>query len=365
MIMFFISFVQTLSFVVIGNAILEIHGMNMAYFLVLFSTSCFANMLGLNISASFRNAVTIYILIPFLIIPQLLLSGVIVEFDKLNPGFSSDEYVQITGEIMASKWAYEALAVHQFKNNRYQDDLFQLEKEVSQATFRKDYWIPELTKKVISTRSLLNADSTDDAKLKKQINLIRNEIERGNSFNPENAFDKVDQLTVDAINLDLLSELRTYLDQLSRYYVKKRNAIDMQKDRLIASKVKTPQERDAFNELRDDYYNESLGDLVLNSADFYRIIERNGKLIQRLHPIYQDPTGSSLLRSHFFAPRKVLFGQYVDTYWANLIVIWLMSIFLMATLYFNALSNLLRLLEILSEKWGPVLFKLNPFNKKG
>ena len=364
MIMFFISLIQTLSFVLIGNAILEIQGMNMAYFLVLFSTSCFANMLGLNISASFRNAVTIYILIPFLIIPQLLLSGVIVEFDKLNPGFSSDEYVPITGEIMASKWAYEALAVHQFKNNRYQDDLFEFEKEVSQATFRKDYWIPELKKKVISTRSLLSADSTNEQKLKKQITLIRHEIERENEFNPQNAFEKVDKLTVDAIDLEVLSELRTYLDQLSRYYVKKRNTIDMQKDRLIASKVKTPQERDAFNKLRDDYYNESLGDLVLNSADFYRIIERNGKLIQRLHPIYQDPTGSFLLRSHFFAPRKVLFGQYVDTYWANIIVIWLMSIFLMVTLYFDALSKLLRLFEILAEKWAPVILKLNPFNKK-
>ena len=302
--------------------------------------------------------------IPFLIIPQLLLSGVIVEFDKLNPGFSSDEYVPITGEIMASKWAYEALAVHQFKNNRYQDDLFEFEKEVSQATFRKDYWIPELKKKVISTRSLLSADSTNEQKLKKQITLIRHEIERENEFNPQNAFEKVDKLTVDAIDLEVLSELRTYLDQLSRYYVKKRNTIDMQKDRLIASKVKTPQERDAFNKLRDDYYNESLGDLVLNSADFYRIIERNGKLIQRLHPIYQDPTGSFLLRSHFFAPRKVLFGQYVDTYWANIIVIWLMSIFLMVTLYFDALSKLLRLFEILAEKWAPVILKLNPFNKK-
>ncbi|MGB0368084.1 MAG: hypothetical protein ACPGD8_01690, partial [Flavobacteriales bacterium] len=127
------------------------------------------------------------------------------------------------------------------------------------------------------------------------------------------------------------------------YYVKQRNAIDTKKDHVIASKIKTPEERDAFNKLRDDYYNESLGDLVLNNADFYRIIERNGKLIQRLHPIYQDPMGSSMLRSHFFAPRKMIFGTYVDTYWANLAVIWAMSIFLMLTLYFNALSRLLRI----------------------
>lgn len=354
MIMFFISLVQTLSFVLIGNAILQIQGMNMAYFLVLFSTSCFANMLGLNISASFRNAVTIYILIPFLIIPQLLLSGVIVEFDKLNPGFASEEYVPITGEIMASKWAYEALAVHQFKNNRYQEGLFDFEKEVSEATFRKDYWIPELKKKVIAVSAMLGSDTIDDKKLKAQVSLIRNEIAGENEFNKELVFTQVEQLTVESINPQLLHELRSHLDNLSRFYVKRRNAVDAKKDHLIASKVKTPEEREAFNKLRDDFYNESLGDLVMNSNDFYRIIERDGKLIQRLHPIYQDPSGSHILRSHFFAPRKLLFGMYIDTYWANIMVIWAMSIFLMITLYFDALSKLLSLSEIVVEKCQPL-----------
>lgn len=350
MIMFFISLIQTLSFVLIGNAILEIQGMNMAYFVVLFSTSCFANMLGLNISASFRNAVTIYILIPFLIIPQLLLSGVIVEFDKLNPGFASEEYVPITGEIMASKWAYEALAVHQFKTNCYQSDLFEFEKEVSQATFRKDYWIPELKKKVIAVSSMLESDSLDNERIESQISLIHHEIEKENEFNGEVIFDQVDKLTPESVDASVLHALRAHLDNLSRFYVKKRNSVDAQKDRVIASRVKTPEEREAFNQLRDNYYNESLGDLVLNSNDFYRIIERNGKLIQRLHPIYQDPH-SNMLRSHFFAPRKKIFGVFVDTFWANIIVLWLMSIFLMLTLYFDALSRLLGLFEMLSDNW--------------
>lgn len=350
MIMFFISFVQTLSFVLIGNAILEVQGMNISYFLVLFSTSCFANMLGLNISASFRNAVTIYILIPFLIIPQLLLSGVIVEFDKLNPGFSSNEYVPITGEIMASKWAYEALAVHQFKNNEYEKELFEFDKKISEATFRKDYWIPELKKKVIAMSSIVDLKSDEGVKAANGLTLIKHEIERENTFNPDIKFENVELLTPELITQEILISLREHLEKLARYYVKQRNAVDAEKDRIIATKVKTPEERDAFNKLRDDYYNESLGDLVMNSTDFYRIIERDGKLIQRLHPVYQDPVGSSILRSQFFAPRKVLFGHYIDTYWANLLVIWGMSIFLMLTLYFDALSKLLEFLGSLGER---------------
>jgi len=307
-------------------------------------------MLGLNISASFRNAVTIYILFPFLIIPQLLLSGVIVEFDKLNPGFSSNEYVPFAGDIMASKWAYEALAVHQFKNNSYQQDLFEYDKKISEATFRKDYWIPELKKRVINLSDLLNSDSVDVKKRAGLTVLVHDEIEKENLRNSELKFDNLDQLKTGEVTVDHLKEVRTYLTKLSRFYVNQRNQVDTNKDRLIASKIKTPEERDAFNKLRDDHYNESLGDLVLNSADFYRIIERDGRLIQRLHPIYQDPISSPMLRAHFFAPSKRIFGAYVDTYWANLLVIWSMSVFLMLTLYLDALSRILNFFGEFSEK---------------
>src|SRR5690606_15259985 len=97
-------------------------------------------------------------------------------------------------------------------------------------------------------------------------------------------------------------------------------------------------------------YNESLADLVLNSNDFYRIIERDGKLVQRLNPIYQDPMGSRIMRSHFFAPRKQFLNFYVDTYWANVLVIWLMTAFLAVTLRFDALSRLLGWFSELSDR---------------
>jgi ABC-type multidrug transport system ATPase subunit len=341
MIMFFISAVQTLSFVLIGNAILEIKGMNMAYFLVLFSTACFANMLGLNISASFRNAVTIYILVPFLIIPQLLLSGVIVKFDKLNPGFSSDEFVPLTGDIMASKWAYEALAVHQFKNNAYQKPFFEFEKAISQATYRKDYWVPELRKRVNTLDELVRADSGNSPKAKRLADLIAWEVKLEMERNKAVAFTSAGQLAIRPMTPVVLFDVKTYLDQLSRYYVKLRNSIDAEKDRAVSSFVTTAEDKEKFNAMRDDYFNESLSDLVLNSNDFYRIIERDGRLIQRIHPIYQDPVGSSIMRSHFFAPRKQFLNFYVDTYWANVLVIWLMTAFLALTLHLDALSRVL------------------------
>ena len=132
-IMFLISAIQTISFILIGNYILEIKGMTLPYWIVLFTTSCFANMLGLNISSAFSSVITIYIIIPFIMIPELLFSGVIVKFDKLHKNnLSSYEYVPIIGDIMTTRWAFEAIAVEQFKNNKYEHNFFFYDMGMSQ-----------------------------------------------------------------------------------------------------------------------------------------------------------------------------------------------------------------------------------------
>ena len=132
LIMFILSAIQTISYVLIGNMILGIKGMTLSYWLILFSTSCFANMTGLNISSGFNSVITIYILIPFLLIPQLLLGGIIVKFDKLHKSLTSYEYVPLIGDLMASRWAYEALVVEQFKYNKYERYFFPVRSENKQ-----------------------------------------------------------------------------------------------------------------------------------------------------------------------------------------------------------------------------------------
>jgi hypothetical protein len=83
-ILFTLSAIQAVLFVAIGNTLISINGMYFEYWLVLFSVACFANILGLNISATFNSAVTIYILIPLLVIPQMILGGAMFNFLKLN-----------------------------------------------------------------------------------------------------------------------------------------------------------------------------------------------------------------------------------------------------------------------------------------
>ena len=91
--------------------------------------------------------ITIYILIPFIIIPQLLFSGVLVKYDKLHINSrASNEYVPFIGEMMPARWSFEALAVEQFKNNRYEKLFFPYDMEISLNDYIVGYLIPKLEK---------------------------------------------------------------------------------------------------------------------------------------------------------------------------------------------------------------------------
>src|SRR5688500_8176839 len=139
-----LSSIQSFLFVIVGTYILEIHGLFFEHWFILFTTSCFANVLVLNISSAFNSAVTIYILIPLLLIPQLILSGVVVKFDKLNPAIGNTATVPPVGDLMASRWAFEAAMVTQFKDNKFEKEFYLYDKVMADADFKKVYLIPQL-----------------------------------------------------------------------------------------------------------------------------------------------------------------------------------------------------------------------------
>lgn len=354
-IMFVLSAIQTLTFVLIGNWVLEIKDMNVWYWIVLFSASCFSNMLGLNISASFNSAITIYILIPFLIIPQLLLSGVIVKFDKLNPSITSQSVVPFAGEIMTSRWAFEALAVNQFKDNRFNRELYKYDKASSIATYKKDYWLTELNKKLDNCennyKNPANKEEITDAlqmvhdEIAKEMNVP--EIKKANIV-----CEDLDKLTLASFSPAVANDIRNFLDNLKTYYLNKFKNATRGKDTQVSAFTKDSVSRAMYLQLKDDYENESLNDLVTNRTTPYRILDLNGKYVQKIDPIYLDPVDSNVGRAHFFAPRKKVFGRYYDTYWVNIWVIWVMSISLGIALYFDLLKKFIGLLENLFSKFS-------------
>lgn len=341
-IMFVLSAIQTLTFVIVGNLVLGVKGMYLDYWMVLFSASCFANMLGLNISSAFNSAVTIYILIPFLIIPQLLLSGVIVKFDKLNPTLAKQGGVPVSGEIMASRWAFEALAVNQFKENAFEKNFYKYDKSISIAQYRKIYWIPKLQGKITKIETELKSGKKLND-LQNDINLIHNEIAKEQNNSKKIKCEVLQAITPEKYNDAVAAGIKDYFSKLNEYYINVENSARKKSDNVAVSMQKTDADKAKFQSLQEDYENESLSALVKNASDFSgeRCLEKDGRLIQQIEPIFQDPAESNFGRAHFFAPRKKFLGAMYSTYWFNICVIWLMSISLIVTLYFDVFKKVL------------------------
>jgi len=348
LILIVLSAFQSFVFVIIGNSILEIHGMFFHFWLIAFSAWFSSNMMGLNISDSFKTAVTIYILIPFLVIPQIILSGIIVKFDKLNPEISNPKDIPIYGEVMISRWAYEALAVELFKNNSYEKLFYPYEKIMSQSDFKKNFWIKTLNNKLDAIERDLTDKSKKD-KVEADITVIRNEIQKELTITKKLPYAHLENITYAKMNREVIDDTRLYLDILNEYYVKRYNLAGAAKDKIIAQMTKTDSLKSMFVIFKKKFYNDNLADFCRNSSEVERVIEYDGHLYQKVDPIFQDPD-SKFVRAHFYAPHKQLFGQYVDTFWVNLMVIWAITILLYITLYFKALKRLLDFMERMSEK---------------
>jgi hypothetical protein len=339
--MFTLSAIQMFSFVFIGNLILGIQGLTLEYFLILFSSACFANMLGLNISSALNSVVTIYILIPFILVPQLLLSGVIVKFDKLHKSFASHSFVPIVGDMMTSRWAFEALAVVQFKNNQWEKHFFKIEKEKSFAEFRFNYLIPELLNKVDQCKRSLT-ESMEDFDVEKNLRILKNEISLLERGFKKKTFKGLDDIVPGKFDADVADYITNYLETKKKYYLKKYNEATTDADKKYSELSAQYPNKEEVIKLKEEYFNISLNDMVTNKNSFQTIYETDDRLIQMTKPIYKDPE-SNYGRAHFYAPYKNFFGYKIDTLWFNIAFIWFTTLTMYIALIFNWLKKALEI----------------------
>lgn len=343
---FTISAVQSLTFVIIGNAITGIKGMTFEYWLVLFSCWASANMLGLLISDSFKAVVTIYILIPFLIIPQIILSGVLVKFEKLNPNISSPVSIPIYGEMITARWGYEALTVRQFTDNKFARKFYKYDKSMSEARFGKDYWCSKLKGNLDKIMIDLSKGSRDDD-FDEYLLLVYNELNKELSILPEIKFDKTEYLKPERITPEVVTAALAYVESVRKFNVRKYNEANNSKDSLIT--MLESEDKKEYQLLRNCYFNISLEELVTSKNETQKTIEFGGQLRQKLDPIYMDPE-YHFIKAHFYSPTKQAFGFYIDTYVINVLVIWTMTFVLYLLLYFRVLKKTLNLGEKLLKK---------------
>lgn len=318
-VLFAISAIQTLSFVLIGNTIMEIKGMMLVHWLILFTASCVSNMIGLNISAALDSVVTIYILIPFLVVPQLLFSGTMVKFDKLNKSISSYEHVPVIGDIMASRWAYEAMAVKQFRDNEYQKNFFYIEQERSKASYVSSYLIPALNNKLAKLTPVLDNNSREQI-----IKLLHTETIKLNNRTPRLQFADVEKINITDFTEGEQIKLSEHYEKVGKYYQQKYNKALKVLDNEISSFAESLGGNQELVTLKKNYTNDALATFVLNRTEIEKIHDMGDHFIQVSDPIYKDPE-SRIGRAHFYAPYKQIGNLQIDTYWFNIIVMWIMA----------------------------------------
>ncbi|HEX2969472.1 MAG TPA: ATP-binding cassette domain-containing protein [Bacteroidales bacterium] len=359
-ILMIISAIQTFLFIIIANEILGIKGMFLTYWLALFTTSFCANMIGLNISASFNSAITIYIVIPILIIPMMVLSGAMFPFDKLNRKIGNVEVVPVIAEVMPTRWTYEALIVSQFKDNVYSrtvydkegETFYDLQKKISEANFNKIHRIPalrEALKKIMPERSVnsLTVKETGDLKEKGyagKLKLLKNELEKLSSIDGMAEFELVEKLQPESFNTVVADSVTLYLDKADRFFSRISNSANDKID-MFYNKYSSKLKR-----LENDYYNYSLKEIVTKPYERKKILVYNNSLIQNTDPIYLDPAkkGPMDFRTHFFAPSKYIFGIKTDTFTFNICLVLLSTVALYIILYYDILGKTVRFFENLT-----------------
>lgn len=339
-----ISAIQTICFVLIANWILEINNMYFTTWLVLFSISVFANILGLIISSAFNSAVTVYILIPILIIPQLILSGVIINFEKFNYRVSSDKHIPLMGDIMVSRWGYEALAVDQFVYNDYQKHFYAIDRDYNLSNFQRQFYIPQLESQLANIHNNIT-DTTEEVSksVDRSFLILKNEIDRElKRLNSKDEYPERVRLTRTYFDTATYNAGKKFLNLLKEVYSNRAKKALAKKSALLNQWSIKPNGDQELRALREANTNERMTEFVENTLSTDKIQVLDDRLSRLVYPIYTIPDDKSWinLQSKFYTPEKAIFGQVINTYWVNVVVIWLFSIMAAIILYFDLLKKI-------------------------
>jgi len=344
--LFVLSAIQSLLFVLVSSLVLEIRGMFWQQWLILFATACYGNLLGLNISSGMRTVVSIYILIPLILVPQLLLGGAMIKFDDLHKSLTNREYVPVLGDFMATRWSYEAIMVEGYKGNKYNKPTFRFNLEIEQNNYYKDELIRNLKNEIISYILQQKNREQEKESIEKKLEILKyhiNQLADLSGISPGEwvkgiNYSSFNQRTADLVN-KFFGEVQKYFINENRYYFNQK----YEAEKKIAGKLSG---NDAVK-LAAKYNNSRLEDIVLNQTgvleEKHYVIYKN-RFVQKSTPIFMKPT-SKLGRAHFFAPFKQLGSLTIDTLFFNVAVIFLMTGLFFITLYYNILYRFVEFLE--------------------
>lgn len=319
-----LSLIQTLLFIIVGNFIMGLHGLFFVWWLILFVTALLSNLIGLLLSKTLNSVVAIYISIPLLLIPQILLCGLVVDFSDLTPK-SKTGNVPVIGDVIPSRWAYEALAVTSFTDNLYEKPFFELDKQKYETLYYNMGFLYEL---------------------ESQLETMRDEERKGKEVNPdhmrtirENLPILIDYCEMPPYQGDYTYEsLKKYMNDAEDVLSKKSNKVTLAADAKMSALIRE-KGKEAVLQIKRDNFNIRLEDFVIGGGNSRTLDVVDGAIVPRSAFIYLTPQ-SKIGRAPFYSSEKVLGTWHIKTLWFNMGVMMLMCIFVAFILFSNYNFNI-------------------------
>jgi ABC transport system ATP-binding/permease protein len=308
---------QVLLYVLTGNLVIGIKELFWEYWAVLFSSAGFGVLLGLAFSAGVHNRNFLYKgVLPLIIALQVILGGGLISFSQLNLG--SNKYTPLLGDLMVSRWGYEALAVEQFKNNAYEKLIYKTELKNDQAAFYAFQLIPKLEETLLLCRNTVNKDSVQHYTI-----LLQHELGKIASVPDVFRFEYLERLPEIKDNEVIMQETSDYLTYLSLHFYEQYQNLVQQKS-LLMKHLGDSIGNEKLALIRKNHHNLALEKTVLSSAaeKEYTIIDH--EIVRTKGAIFQE-AGSNWGRAQLFSPVKIFNGQKTDTFWFNISMIWLLT----------------------------------------
>jgi ABC transport system ATP-binding/permease protein len=304
---------------IIGAGMLRLPGLLPKLGFALFSAAVFGGFLGLNVSARFKSAVTVYILLPLLLLPQMLLGGLIIAFEDMGSRDAPNAYPPVLGELTASRWAFEALAVEQYRSNAYQRRFESVDRELS----RIDHLVFDRIPALAGRLDALYLDSTPPERRDEIRSLLVRAFaarEGESALMAGAAAAAADLRPPDRAGWE---PLKARLREWSRELQADRQAVQARRQGIHAALLAEHGE-EGLSAFVKANVNRKIVELVRRRGLLDPLREQGGRLVQLADPVYQEPD-SAWGRAPFLAGEKRLGTARLGTYGFNLAVLWAMN----------------------------------------
>ncbi|MDR0536899.1 MAG: ATP-binding cassette domain-containing protein [Tannerellaceae bacterium] len=310
---------QALLFVLVGNTIIGVGGeMFFAWWSLLWATAFLANLTGLWLSQTLTSVVSIYIVIPLLLIPQILLCGLVIPFRDLKSR-NDDNLTPLIGDFIPSRWAFEALAVEQFTGNAYNSIFFPIEKEKITAQYYKDIHIPYLQSLLTADgeKTWINVEKTITNELPVLARAARISLPENESVEPAQFLDSADSAFQKRSH-----NYAAYLEKL--------------KSDIINEKG-----NNYLKQLMHKAHNEAL-EAIMTAHEKNVLKTAHNRIFPQFAPVYFDPENHCGRAPFYSSTKKIGNDFYIPTFLFNLFVIATFAILMIIVIFADVPNRYLK-----------------------